>query len=61
MELDRKNGNTSWRDAEIYKLDHIHSYGTFKDMGKGARKPERYKMMKVHMVYPKTPKPHETE
>ena len=51
MNLDRKNGNTHWRDAEIYELDHIHSYGTFKDMGKGARKPEGYKMINVHMVY----------
>ena len=51
MELDHKNGNTKWRDAEIYELDHIDSYGTFKDCGKGGKKPDGYTMIKVHMVY----------
>ena len=51
MELDHKNGNTKWRDAEIYELDHIDSYGTFKDCGKGGQKPDGYTMIKVHMVY----------
>ena len=51
MKLDSKNGNTNWRDAEVYELEHIESYGTFKDMGRDAKKPDGYTMIKVHMVY----------
>ena len=51
MQLDAKNGDTKWRDAEIYELDKIHSYNTFKNLGRHANKPVGYQMIKVHMVY----------
>ena len=45
MQLDRENGNTKWRDAEIRELDEIHSFNTFESKGKGAKVPEGYKMI----------------
>jgi hypothetical protein len=51
MQLDKKNGNTKWRDAEIEELDKIHSYNTFENRGRGATKPDGYQMIRVHMIY----------
>ena len=51
MELDRKNGNTKWRDSEILELSQVLDYGTFNDMGKYVRAPAGYKKIKVHFVY----------
>ena len=52
MELDRKNGNTKWRDAEIKEVGCIDEYDVFLDKGKGYRPPEpEYKKIRVHMVY----------
>ena len=33
MDLDKKNGNTRWREAEIRELDEINSFDTFIDKG----------------------------
>ena len=33
MELDQRNGNTRWRDAELVELGQIDDYGTFTDKG----------------------------
>ncbi len=43
MELDEKNGNTLWRDAEVTELSQIDEYDTFKDMGTKHRPPADYK------------------
>jgi hypothetical protein len=31
MELDARNGNTKWRDAELVELEQIDEYQTFTD------------------------------
>ena len=51
MELDAKNGNTRWRDAEIVELKQIDEYDTFDDRGKDYRPPKEYKKITVHLVY----------
>ena len=51
MELDDKNGNTKWRDAELIELTQIDEYDTFKDMGSNHRPPSDYKKITVHMIY----------
>jgi hypothetical protein len=35
MQLDKENGNTLWRDAEILELGQIDEYDTFIDKGVG--------------------------
>ena len=47
MELDKANGNTKWRDAEKLELEQVQSFDTFKSLGRGAKKPEEYKMIRV--------------
>lgn len=51
MELDRKNGNTRWKDAEKVELTQIDDYDTFTDYGKGGKPPDGYKKIRVHFVY----------
>ena len=50
MELDAKNGNKLWHDAEGIELGQIDEYETFRDVGRGA-KPDGYRKITVHMVY----------
>ena len=49
--LDAKNGTNKWRQAEIVEIDQLNDYGVFKDLGKGAKAPEGYKRIRVHLVY----------
>ena len=53
MELDKRNGNNKWYDAEQVELNQIDEYHTFEDAGhhRSARAPEGYKRITVHMVY----------
>jgi hypothetical protein len=51
MELDRKNGNTRWRDAENIELGQLDEYSTFDDKGKGYQPGSEYKRINVHLVY----------
>ena len=51
MELDRRNGNTKWRDSEKLELKHIDEYQTFLDMGRNGKLPIGYTKIKVHFVY----------
>ncbi|KAL7570791.1 hypothetical protein ACA910_014420 [Epithemia clementina (nom. ined.)] len=59
MELDRKNGNTKWKEAIDLELKQIDDYQTFKDIGraeldqKGQVKnaPAGYKKIRVHLVF----------
>ena len=50
MELDEKNGNTRWRDAEIKECGCMDEYSVFIDKGKGYH-PQGYKKIRAHMVY----------
>ena len=51
MDLDRRNGNTKWRDSELLELGQIQDYQTFQDLGKGGHPGPDYKKITVHMVY----------
>ena len=50
MELDAKNGNKLWHDAEGIELGQTNAYETFRDVGKGTKLDE-YRKITVHMVY----------
>jgi hypothetical protein len=54
-ELDAKNGNTKWRDAELVELAQIDEYQTFSDKGKGNYPGKDYKRINVHFVYAAKP------
>eukprot|EP00934_Nitzschia_sp_Nitz4_P007134 Nitzschia sp. Nitz4//scaffold846_size1981//130//1963//NITZ4_009307-RA/size1981-snap-gene-0.4-mRNA-1//1//CDS//3329559005//7124//frame0 len=53
VELDAKNGNTKWQDAEKLELQQLYEYSTFRDMGHKSRTgvPSGYKQIRVHFVY----------
>ena len=50
-ELDRKNCNTKWTDAERLETNQLLEYETFIDKGKGGKPPDGYKWIKVLWVY----------
>jgi len=51
MELDRKNGNTLWRDSVELELGQVQEYKSFRDMGKGYDPGPGYKKINVHLVF----------
>ena len=51
VELDIKNGNTCWQDAEALEVKQVEDYETFIDKGKDAIPPAGYKKIRCHMVY----------
>jgi Reverse transcriptase (RNA-dependent DNA polymerase) len=55
MELDAKNRNTKWRDAELVQLAQINEYKTFSDRGKWYYPGADYKRINVHFVYAAKP------
>jgi len=51
LKLDKRNGNTKWQDSTMLEMDQLHDYQTFKDLGKGAKLPDGYKRIRVHLVF----------
>jgi Reverse transcriptase (RNA-dependent DNA polymerase) len=51
LEIDRKNGNAVWQDAEKIELEAILGYGVFNDTGLHTSGPENHKRINVHFVY----------
>ena len=51
VELDKRNGNTKWQDAEALEISQHAEYETFFDKGKDALPPPGYKKITCHMVY----------
>ena len=51
MELDKKNGNNKWREAEIREIEEVQSLDSFIDKGKGYKPSDPYKKIKLKMVY----------
>ena len=43
LELEKRNSNTKWSDANKAEMDCMHSYSVFEDKGHGAKIPEGYK------------------
>ena len=51
MELDEKNGNTTWQDSEAVEMVQLTEYETFIDKSKGCQPPSGYERIRCHMVY----------
>ena len=51
VELDKKNGNTKWKDAEQKELEQLDDYKTWHDKGNGYVPPSEYQKIRVHFVY----------
>jgi len=51
LELDRINGDTMWRDAELTKLSQIDECKSFLDKGVGFNSGSDYKRIRAHMVH----------
>ena len=51
IELDLKNGNTKWQDAEATEMRQLLEYETFIDKGKDGIPPSGYKKIRCHMIY----------
>ena len=51
IEIDHRNGNTKWQDAEALEMVQLQEYQTFIDKGKGSPTPDGYKKIRCHMVY----------
>jgi Reverse transcriptase (RNA-dependent DNA polymerase) len=50
-DIDKKNGNTNWQDAEALEIAQLMEYGTFLDKGKEGEAPYGFKRIRGHMVY----------
>ena len=50
VELDNKNRNRKWQDAEDLELSQLDDYSTFHDIGK-CQLPRNYRYLKVFMIY----------
>ena len=51
MDLDAKNGNNLWLEAEKVEAFAVLGYGTFNDKGKGGPVPSGYKKITIRFVY----------
>ena len=51
VDIDERNGNTKWQDAEKTETVQLDEYDTFIDKGKGASIPIGYKKIRCHFVY----------
>ena len=51
IEIDEKNGNTKWQDAEATEMQQLLEYQTFIDKGKGGEAPVGYKKIRCNMIY----------
>ena len=58
VQIDQRNGNTKWQDAEKLELSQHENYGTFSDLGKAnignkgtvENAPPGHKKIRVHWV-----------
>ena len=51
VDIDAKNGDTRWQEAEALETKQLCDYETFFDKGKHALPPMGYKKIRCHMVY----------
>jgi len=51
VELDKHNHNTKWQDSTALEITQLCEYKTFRDLGKRAKPPEGYQMIRVHLVF----------
>ena len=51
LELDKKNGNTKWRDTVKLELEQQQDYEIYKDLGLSRKPPSSYKKIYTHFVF----------
>jgi hypothetical protein len=51
MDLDKKNGNNFWQEAEATEMRQLLEYNTFIDKGTNCTPTSNYKKIRCHMVY----------
>jgi hypothetical protein len=51
LDIDKKNGNTKWKDAEATVMRQLLEYQTFADKGKIDETLIGYKNIRFHMIY----------
>ena len=51
MQLDKKNGNRKWQEAELAELAQLDEYSTFIDIGEKTHPPAQYRKITGHFVY----------
>ena len=53
MELDKKNDNNRWAEAEALEINQLKEYETFQDIGpKGTtQRPAEHKRISLHIIY----------
>jgi len=51
VELDKCNDNTKWQESTALEMTQLHEFKTFNDLGKGAKAPEGYRKIRVHLVF----------
>ena len=52
-QLDARNNNTKWKDANIFENAQLVEYDIFLDRGvfKGCKIPQGYQLIRVHTIY----------
>jgi hypothetical protein len=51
IRLDKLHGNNKWQGATKLEMDQLHEYDTFHDKGIGTTPGEKFKKIRVHLVY----------
>jgi hypothetical protein len=51
LELDKKNGNVKWQDAEATEMSQLLEYNTFVDKGIRDKLTAGYKKIQCHIIY----------
>jgi hypothetical protein len=51
LDIDQRNGDTRWQDADSLELIQLDEYRTLKDMGKDVVMSSDYKKIRVHFVF----------
>ena len=49
--MDEHAGNTKWQDATKLEMAQLNKYDTFTDLTLGAKPPEGYRKIKVHLIF----------
>ena len=51
LTLDKKNGNTMWRDAIKTELEQLEEFQVFRLLAEGETIPDGYKQIPYHIVF----------
>jgi hypothetical protein len=51
MNLDKRNGNSLWKESMGLEIEQLQEYQTFRDLGSGVTGPVGYKKIRCHFVF----------